>query len=482
MNRRDFLAAGAGMAPAVWLGADAEAQSSTNVSRPNILWIMTDQQPADAMSCAGNRDLYTPAMDSLAASGMRFELSYCTNPACVPSRTSMMTGRMPHETGVTFNMNSLKIRTKSLGKRMKAAGYDTGYIGKWHIPMESTNQSWHGFDLMMEGTTEFNDQHFATPLVEFIKKPHDKPFFLVASFVNPHDICEYARKLSGFPASRSRTWNGPIPDPPPPEQCPELPVNFGIPANEPDVIRKHQNWAATGIYPVQSWAADTWRQYRWALNRLVERVDREISKVLDALYATGLDQNTIIAFVSDHGDGNGAHHWNQKTLLYDEPARVPFIISGPGVAVPGRVDARHLVSTGLDLFPTFCDYAQIDPPEGLLGRSLRPLVEGRSVDWRDDLVSECDLYYRTDQSGNVYGRMLRTARYKYVVYSSGTLREQLFDMQKDPGEMENRVMDTRYAAVLNDHRRRLAKHIKKTNDPFVVPGVAVDGWVLERSK
>lgn len=482
MNRRDFLAAGAGIAPAVLLGAGGKTQSSIRVSRPNILWIMTDQQPANAMSCTGNQDVHTPAMDRLAATGVRFEQSYCANPACVPSRTSMMTGYMPHETGVTLNMKRFNVRAESVGTRMKQAGYETAYIGKWHIPMDSSNYAWHGFDLMLEGTTEFNDQHFGAPLIDFIKKPHVKPFFLVASFVNPHDICEYARKLSGFPDTRSRTWNGPIPEPPPPEQCPELPNNFGIPKNEPDVIRKHQAWAAEGIYPCRNWNAGTWRQYRWALNRLVERVDREIGNVLDALSAAGLDRNTIIVFVSDHGDGNGAHHWNQKTLLYDEPTRVPFIISGPGVAIPGRVDATHLVSTGLDLFPTFCDYAEVAPPKELAGRSLRPLVEGCPVDWRNDLICECDLYYRTDQSGNVYGRMLRTARYKYVVYSSGELREQLFDMQKDPGEMENLAVDPLYKTVRNDHRQQLAKRIKKTNDPFIVPGVTVDDWTLVRSK
>jgi arylsulfatase A-like enzyme len=303
----------------------------------------------------------------------------------------------------------------------------------------------------------------------------------VASFTDPHDICEYARKLSGFPTERTELWNGPIPDPPPPpDQCPELPANFEIPPNEPDIIRTHQSWMKDpGVYPSIRWSRETWRQYRWGLNRLTERVDSEIGKILDALENSGLDQNTVVIFVSDHGDGYGSHRWNQKTLLYDNPARVPFIVSGPGVAVPGRVDKTHLVSTGLDIFPTVCDYAEIDPPEELRGKSLRPLVEGRPADWREQMVSECDLYRRYGVGSGIEGRMLRTNRYKYIVYSAGKLREQLFDMQNDPGEMNNLAADPAYQAILQDHRRRLKEEIDKTDDHFVVPDVSYDSWFLQ---
>lgn len=477
MKRRDFIAAGSGMVPLALMGS-SRAPAGDAPKRPNILWIMTDQQPADALSCAGNTHLHTPAMDSLAANGVRFDLSYCTNPICVPSRTTMMTGHMSHETGVMFNMNSFKVLQDSLGTHMKQAGYDTAYIGKWHIPMDSADAEWHGFDLMMEGTKEFNDRHFPKHVNDFLRKKHDQPFFLVASLVNPHDICEFARKLSGFPQEDTELWNGPVPPTPPPDQCPELPANFEIPENEPEIIREHQTWLSSA-YPSRNWDEGQWRQYRWGLNRLTERVDSEIDKILNTLRSEGLDQNTIVVLVSDHGDGNAEHRWNQKTLLYDSVARVPLIVSGPGIAVPGRVDQTHLVSTGLDLFPTFCDYAQIEPPQDLTGTSLRPLLEGRPVEWRDAVVSECDLHRRYGQSGGVEGRMLRTARYKYIVYSSGKFREQLFDMQKDSGETKNLAVDPTYQSVLNDHRRRLAEQIQKTGDRFVVPEIPYDGWTLK---
>jgi arylsulfatase A-like enzyme len=226
------------------------------------------------------------------------------------------------------------------------------------------------------------------------------------------------------------------------------------------------------------WDKGTWRQYRWGLNRLTERVDSEIAKILDTLRAQGLDKNTVVVLVSDHGDGNAEHRWNQKTLLYDSIVRVPMIISGPGIAVPGRTDRDHLVNTGIDLVPTFCDYAEIDPPEGVRGRSLRPLVEGRPVSWRNAVVSECDLHRQYGLSGGVFGRMLRTQRYKYIAYSAGKIREQLFDMKTDPGEMNNLAVDSSFQSVLQEHRERLAAQIKETNDFFVVPGVPDSGWIL----
>jgi arylsulfatase A-like enzyme len=447
-------------------------------ARPNILWIMTDQQCADGMSCAGNPDLSTPAMDSLAASGVRFENAYCANPICVPSRASMMTGRMPHEIGVNFNLDHFDILDVSVGRWLADAGYDTGYIGKWHIPMDSGNHAWHGFNLMNEGpSSTLNDEQTTKACIDFLHTERDAPFFLVASYNNPHDICEWARGAAGYTGRSTTMWNGPIPDAPPPDQCPALPGNFRIPDDEPEIIREHQSWMP-GVYPTVEWNEDQWRQYRWALNRLTERVDREIGILLDALREQGLEENTLIVFVSDHGDGNSAHRWNQKSLLYDEPTRVPLIVSQKGVTTPGVVDRSHMVSTGLDLFSTFCDAAGIVPPDGLAGRSLLGPATGKAgSDCRDAVVCETVLHRRYG-IGGVEGRMLRSDRYKYIAYARGRIREQLFDMHEDPGERHSLVESADHRDILNDHRRRLAAWCRETNDAFVVPGITDDGWSL----
>ena len=472
MRRREFLktfgttiaSSGAALA---WKGQHAYAKGNvtSQANRPNILYIMTDQQFAGAMSCAGNKYLKTPAMDSIAENGVLFEKAYCADPLCVPSRTVMMTGRMPHETGITYNVRAKRdsVRLPMMGTILSRAGYDCGYVGKWHIPNPTDQVDLHGFTTVQ--LTKL-DNRIQPACADFISRKRDNPFLLVASFVNPHDICGWPSASVGGRNLR----NGPIPEAPPAGQCPPLPDNFEIPPCEPDIIRAMQELAPRWYSIASEWNGDTWRQYRWAYYRLVEKVDEQIGIVLDALRKSGQEDNTLIIFASDHGDGMGAHRWNQKMVLYEETTRVPFIVSFKGVTRPGYVNRGHLVSTGLDLIPTMCDYAGIKPPDALLGASVRALAEGRKPKaWRDFVVTETEFGHQFGQGDGVYGRMLRTARYKYVVYSEGNLREQLTDMERDPGEMVNLVESPKHKAILEGHRRRLAAWCKGTNDFFVVP-------------
>lgn len=455
--------------------------------RPNILYIMTDQQCADAISCAGNKDIKTPAIDSIAENGIRFEKAYCTQPLCVPSRVSKFTGRMPHETGVTFNMNRLQLYCPMIGKMLSDAGYDCGYVGKWHVTISPEEKDLHGFescystnpkdqkacfgfDLSEENTKKEPDFNIAPACIDFTNRKRNKPFFLVASFNNPHDICQWARG--------DRHPNGRIDDAPGADECPQLPDNFEIPDFEPQIIRQHQKQAPF-FYPVVNWRDRKWRQYRWAYYRLVELIDSRIGLILEALRKSGRQDNTLVIFSSDHGDGNAAHKWNQKMLLYDETTRIPLIASLKGVTHAGSVDSDHLVSNGLDLMPTLCDYAGIEPPAGLEGKSIRPLIEGRNPDnWRKFVVSETDLHHKYGEPDHNCGRMLRTSGYKYIVYSKGSLREQLFDMEKDPGEMNNLAVNPDYKDTLQRHRRLLAGWCKQTNDFFIVPDMPVNSWTL----
>ncbi len=210
---------------------------SQPADRPNILIIMTDQQTADAMSNAGNKDLHTPAMDRLAANGVRFTRAYCAQPLCTPSRSSIFSGKMPFETGFIGNApekdgqwpDSLLM----MGKIFKDGGYQTGYVGKWHLPVPAEKISQHGFEFI-ENTKfqDYNDAATPSYCARFIKENKDQPFLLVASFLNPHDICEWARgdalKMDVLASA------------PPPHQCPQLPANWAIPANEPRIIRDQQ--------------------------------------------------------------------------------------------------------------------------------------------------------------------------------------------------------------------------------------------------
>ena len=482
IDRRRFLQATAA-AGAVTLARTARARAASGKRPPNILYIITDQQNARMMSCAGNRYVKTPAMDSLAATGARFERAYASNPVCLPARFSMMTGRMPSDLLIRENAGipdrkpvPEAMLQQAMGWLFRRAGYEVLYGGKTHWPRGMKVAS-IGFDPL----TPNQRDGLADACAEFLKKKHDKPFLLVASFINPHDICYMAidaytravKKERMFPkssverrrlAEALKMPEGVSREAFFKEHCPPLPPNVGIPPLEPECITKLLKMRRFREHARRNWPDDEWRRHRWAYCRLTEMVDAQIGRVLDALREAGLEENTLVVFAGDHGDMDGAHRIEHKTVLYEEASRVPLIVSHKGVTRPGLVDETHLVSVGLDLLPTLCDYAGIDVPAGLRGRSVRALAQGRAPKtWRDDLVVESQI-----------GRMLRTARHKYNVYEDGAHREQLIDLAKDPGEMVNLAEDPKYAQVLGDHRKRLRRWVDETDDEigkaYVLPG------------
>ena len=338
MNRRTFLKTAA--APALLTPLRAAG------ARPNILIVMTDQQFSEAMSCRiGHQYIHTPHMDSLASTGTLFTRAYCPNPLCVPSRTSMFTGRYPAETGVETN-DTTPIdarRFPVMGSMFRNAGYNTAYFGKWHLPSPQEATEIHGFET--GGRTKMKgDDGIAASAAGFLRSvKQDKPFLAVTSLVNPHNICQWARG-EDLP-------DGPIGAAPPPEQCPPVRANLEPQKNDPDIIPLiSRSYQGTKMFPVGNFDANKWRQYIWAYYRMIEKVDGLVGQVLGALREARLEERTLVVFLADHGDCQGAHRWNQKTVLYDEATRVPLILSWKGVTKRGTSDA--LAHTGADLIPT----------------------------------------------------------------------------------------------------------------------------------
>ena len=432
------------------------------MSKPNILYIFTDQQCADAMSCAGNPYVRTPAMDRLAANGVRFDNAYCSYPLCVPSRMSMVTGRMPHEMEIFANCHPTEriCPFPTLGTLFREAGYRTRWIGKWHLTIPEERAEEHGFTRIRYGDGYGDtDARKTAETVDFLKECHEQPFFLVLSFNNPHDCCEWSRG--------DELKMGPLPDPPPPADLPPLPRNHCIPEGEPDMLRCFAR-EQQRTFRAMEWDEMQARRYLWGYYRLVEMVDREVGRVLDAVSEAGLEDDTLIVFSSDHGDGAARHRWNQKWSLYDESARVPLIVAGRGVGRAGEVDDR-LVSAGLDLLPTLCDYGGITVPDGLQGRSLRALIDDDgAADWRDRVVSETTLsmWAEVGEDNWPKARMVRSDRYKYVAYDKGEIREQLLDMHGDSGETVNLAARPDHRRILARHRELLDDWCRKTSDAF----------------
>ena len=381
------------------------ASTALNAKTPNILFIITDQHHANMLSSAGNPYLKTKALDGMAKAGIRFTNAYVTNPVCVPSRISMATGMMPGRFGVFNNGMKAKISKEvgdnSLGKLIKSGGYDTFYGGKVHLaPVLSPLRA--GYD-------EFcKDQRDELPevCIEFMTRKRDKPFFAVASFINPHDICfaynaRQAKRGKGKPLVNALYKEA---EALPEDKLPPLPANHAIPKREPEAIEATMKVTATTPAKLirKDYNERDWRNYRWIYCRLTERVDAQIGRLLDALKKNGLEENTLVVFTSDHGDMDGSHRLASKNVFYENSAGVPFIMQYKGVIPPNQVDEKSLVSNGLDVVPTLCDYAGVSAPEYLLGRSLRPVAENQKDNSRRPFIV----------AENNTGRMLRTARFK----------------------------------------------------------------------
>ncbi|MBT3200076.1 MAG: sulfatase-like hydrolase/transferase [Phycisphaerales bacterium] len=466
-TRRTFLKNSC-LAAAVFGAPSVLAAAPDKRDRPDILFIMTDQQFADAMSCAmGARWLKTPAMDSLADSGTLFSRAYSPNPLCMPARNSIFTGRYPHETGVTRNGRA-KIDPEeflNMGNYFLRAGYETAYFGKWHLCFNSKDSKSHGFQIAKCLYGNGHDSEVGDLSAEYLASKNTnqpKPLMTVVSLSNPHDICQ----LSRF----QKLPSGPIGKPPKPENCPPVPQNLAPPINETDTMTTlRKGYQGKGsLFPVGDFTDGQWRQLRWGYYRLIEKVDAEIAKVLAALAKSGRDENTVIIFTSDHGDCAGAHRFNQKTVFYDESARVPLIIRRKGETKKRQCD--KLVNTGVDILPTMLDYAGIAVPKKLPGRSLRPIVAGKPpADWPDHLVIQNHLSQTVAVDGiraTAQGRMVRTEQYKYCVYDHGTQRESLVDMKNDPLETKNIATDPANKKIIETHRNLLLAFAEKHKDPL----------------
>jgi len=421
--------------------------------RPDILLLLTDQHAAHMLGCAGNLGVATPHLDRLAATGTRFTRAYTTFPLCVPARSSLITGRHPHELGVHGNSPGTGAavaqpgrRPDSLGHLLRAAGYTTCYAGKWHAREASASPE-DGFTVLRP----FGDRGLAEAGARWLtsRGARTRPFALVVSFDDPHTICEYAR-------------NQPMPygpvTPVPVRRSPPLPPNFGSHPYEPEALR-HEQAVQAAMYGTAAWGPDDWRRYRHTYARLVERADAAIGTVLDALDAAGLADTTLVAFTSDHGDGDAAHAWNQKTALFEEAVRVPLILRPPG-GLPAARTSSALVSVGLDLLPTLCAAAGTEAPAGLPGIDLTAARQAGSG--HDHVVVETR--FERPSPPLTEGRALITDRWKYTVYSWGRWREQLHDLRDDPGETRNLAEEEAYDAVREQMRERLLQWCLRTGD------------------
>jgi len=446
-DRRQFLRLGGAVAASSLLGHGALGAPAT---KPNILFVMTDQQHFDTIAAAGCGYVRTPALDRLVQGGTRFAMSYTSNPLCSPARSSMLTGRPTCETGVYVNDRAIRRDMPNLGQWLgQEAGYECVYAGKWHLPMGHTSNI-PGFRVLSTGETgygNFGDGLTSRACAAYLQnRSKDKPFFLVASFMQPHDICEWlrlnARQMERLPYPELR------------DQLPPLPDNFRFDPKEPAAIsgRRKGNEGVSN-----NWTEEQWRFYIWSYHRHIEMVDAEVGRVLAAVEANGYGRDTLIVFTSDHGEGLGHHQTVRKNNLYDAAAQVPLVFRMPGEIGEGVLDTKRVVS-GMDITPTICAYAGVAAPPKVRGYSLRGVLEDGAAPGGEFCVSEVQ--------ANL-GRMVRTPDYKLITYTDDP-GSQLFDMRSDPGETRNLIDEPAQADTVRSLRALLSGWEKRLD---VAPGV-----------
>jgi arylsulfatase A-like enzyme len=437
MNRREFLVQSSAVVGAWAIGSAISASNlpAPVVTRPNFLYILCDQMCLDAMSARDNSYVKTPNLDRLAERGVLFTESYSTYPVCSPARSSLLTGRMPAETGVVINNFPIRKSLPNLGEMLREqGGYDTVYCGKWHIPEYYAHAHLPGFRVLPAGDGEGHaDDGWISRTCEAwlsnrSRNAHaDAPFLLMASFMNPHDICYWALSphLLVYSHAPYDFRNA---------ELPPLPHNHAARPSSP-----HTKDAFYGEFD-----ANQWRYYLYCYYRMIEELDHNVGRLLDALKTSRFANNTIVVFTSDHGENGGCHGMVQKDRQYESSMKVPLIWSCPGRFVSRHIDFTHLVS-GMDVVHTICDYANVKMPPGM-GHSLRPLLEARPVPWREFLVSE----WQKD------GRIVRTPQYKYVMFKDDPV-EQLFDLTTDPWETVNLMENGKHELIAREHRRLLCE-------------------------
>lgn len=441
INRREFIKLGGSalvvLSSSVSCKSVSAARQSRKVKPPNILLIITDQQHIDTIAAGGCRHLRTPALDRLKTRGVSFTQSYSSNPVCSPARSSIFTGRASSETGVHVNNLPIRSDIPNLGQWFsQESDYQTVYAGKWHIPRSFTSDI-PGFKVINTGIGGLGylcDALTSRACEGFLRnRSQSRAFLMVASFLQPHDICEWLRLNTKDPGQLRYKELA--------RELPELPDNFQFDRNEPEMVKRTRQ----ARDPFKgNWSRQQWQYYLWSYYRHIEFVDAEIGRVLQVLEDFGYAKNTLVLLTADHGEGIGHHQMVRKNTLYDESAKVPLLISLAGHIPENRTDTTHLVS-GLDIMPTLCDYAGIKTPKMMRGRSLLAILEGKSGHGSDFIVTEV--------SSN-RGRMVRTERYKYIKYMNDSV-EQLFDMRRDSGETKNLAAGSQYASILAEHRKLL---------------------------
>jgi len=476
MTRRTAIGTLAG-APAVLRGARRSGD------KPNLLFLWTDQQRADTMAAYGNTRFRVPAMNGLAAQSVVFERAYVTQPVCTPSRSSVMTGLWPHQSGCVRNNIPLKPETRTVPELVGDSAYRTGYMGKWHLGDEVFTQ--HGFEewqaiedgiyrkfysvgrdqnsrsgyhhfLMRLGYTPGEENDFSRNFATKLPVEHSKPSFLAGEASN------FILKHRGEPWMLYVNFLEP-----------HTPFGSALDDLHSEAEASLDNFPGTPLGPEPEWYKRRRAESKVQRDRLQRQarnyaglcslVDQALARILWTLEATGQAENTIVVYTSDHGEMMGAHGLMAKQVMYEEAMRVPLLVRAPFARLkPHR--ASQPVSH-IDIAPTLLELLGAKVP-GLPGRSLVPLLNGQPR--ADDSVFLEWTADANDSGAGPDGRVVVSPDgYKLVLYD--TDQSLLFDRNKDPRELRNVYGKPEYAAVQARLKQQIERWQQRTGDKLALP-------------
>ncbi len=474
-----------------------------DAKRPNVLFLMTDEQHHRSLSATGNPYIDTPNMDRIAREGALFTSATCATPYCSPSRATMVTGVYPHRHGILVNVSPGRTKQEPLHPdafpttemALYRQGYATAFRGKWHLgdlgdfpcyesfayaskrptdyaafleenlpasqfadnkdpgrylnrPVEkipAVRKAWKPFQEQSPGVAYIAtigrsvippellpETRITNQVLELIEKNQDRPFMITASWSPPHDLWVIPEPYYSM-VDREKI---------------ELPGTTDLPEWD-------QKGASKKLGDLVG--PEGLREYAAIYHGMVKYIDDQLGRILKRLDDLGLADNTLVIFTSDHGDMVGAHGCVGKSIFsfYDDLVRIPLCIRFPGRIEPGTVVDKPV--SQIDYLPTILDYLGEPIPGNIHGRSLRPLIEGKDVAWRD---------YAFCQRGD-RGRMLRTERWKYTFCQKPRIVS-LYDLKNDPNEDRNLATEKEHAETVSKMHRRLREIMAADGDSPVL--------------
>jgi len=450
ITRREFIGASAAGLGALALES-VSLRGEAAAARPNILFILTDDQRFDALGCAGNPIIRTPNVDALAREGIRFDRAFVTTPICAASRASIFSGTFERTHTYTFTKPPLAraFTDISYPAVLRKAGYRTGFVGKFGVAVEKDVQK-EMFDFMMldnlphvqkiKGVERHMTEVEGEAAIEFLRGvPQGQPFCCVWCPWAPHADDDNPKQYFWPPGVDGLYRNVDVP-------VPEMaaPANYEA---QPAFLKNTMSRTRW------SWRFDTPEKYQTMVKgyyRMISGIDMVVGRIRAELARLGRDKDTVIIFTSDNGYFLGERGYADKWLMYDLSIRVPLVVYDPRAPRDARGLVKHHLALNIDLGPTIMDLAGAAIPSLAQGRSLKPLPGRAASAWRNEIFCE-ELW---DHPEIPRSECLRTDRWKYIQYPSHPEYIELFDLKEDPDERRNIAKEPRFAKELAELRAR----------------------------